>query len=783
MLKKLLLGGDGQHTAGDGLGIVMAQSMLNKPSKAGNSRQGSVTSQNSGPPSTSESAFQKSLQVLRDPLNGTQALRCSQPTALTPSPHVPRSPSLISTSLALPCPVVPDDDEEKMGNQSEEVRVIAWKDLEIPEELGIVDEDIPQEIRNIIHDTMEIHRVMRVSRLQSMIDEQAVADTLEVTSRPESSAVAVSSAMASVRSSESSLATEYNGLEESGFSISQESVTAVGSENRNGILRQPLRAATGRFGTPKRLSRGKQGQADTLRPTSSMTRMEAKFQESKDRMSRSRGLYNLLKGRIGRPVAATEAPNQESTSCECISCFDDVPHEDAVDGLLCRHEYCRPCFTQLVNTAILNEDTFPPKCCLTEIPKTVMRNYLDPMGLASFDEKSLEYAVPLASRYYCVAPECARWVDTRIAKRTNGALECPRCQATLCTVCRGPQHSGNQDCPQDFGLDATLEQAERAGWRSYTCGAVWRTCQCTEADQRRREEQLQAARIQREAEARAEEEEVRRAVAVVEEAERLLREEREAEEAREQERLQREAEELMQREFERVERIGERFAELRAILDHVGLQQKEAIEKRHFAQEEANDALTENFNKVVAEKEKEVLAERDAKVAENDRLIKAMQRKHATAIMETIQRHRREQDGLLTKPLPEDDTLQDPEMFKITMLEALLPLQELERATLKAHQTREIEKWKQRGEKAISALKTSVKIQQMRFEEEEEMACAIDGFHKQQEADFKWFDLLHGDRANMLAEDERRLVLSGGDVTTGQHGGCTSMEDCRRDSG
>ena len=315
---------------------------------------------------------------------------------------------------------------------------------------------------------------------------------------------------------------------------------------------------------------------------------------------------------------------------------------------------------------------------------------------------------------------------------------------------------------------------------------MWRTCQCTEADQRRREQELSAARVQRDAEARAEEEEVRRAIAAVEEAERLLREEREIEEAREQERLQREAEELTQREFERVERIRERFAELRAILDHVGLQQKHKIEKRHFAQEEANDALTKTLETVVAEKGKEIIAEKNAKIAENDKAIRTLQKKHASAIMETIQRHRRAQDDLIAKPVPEDESFDDPEMSKAALLEALMPLQELERTTLKSQQTREIEKWKQRGQKIVKTINTTVKIQQMRFKEEEKVASVIDSFNNQQDADLKWFDLVHGDRANMLVEDERRLVVSGGDVGGGEQGdgctstdgGCTPTEDC-----
>ena len=126
---------------------------------------------------------------------------------------------------------------------------------------------------------------------------------------------------------------------------------------------------------------------------------------------------------------------------------------------------------------------------------------------------------------------------------------------------------------------------------------------------------MRAARIQREVDARAEEEEVRRALAAVEEAERQLPEEREAEEAREQARLQKEAEEVAQHEAQRVERVNERYANLRAMLDHIGLQQKQTIETRHSAQENANNQLQEIFDQTISRREAEITLKRDAEKA------------------------------------------------------------------------------------------------------------------------------------------------------------------------
>lgn len=304
-----------------------------------------------------------------------------------------------------------------------------------------------------------------------------------------------------------------------------------------------------------------------------------------------------------------------------------------------------------------------------------------------------------------------------------------------------------------------------ADWNSYTCGAVWHTCACTEADQRAREARLIQERQDRENAARAEAEEIQRAIAAVEEAERRLREERAAEEAREQARLEREAKELAQREVERVERIGVRFAELRVILDHVGVQQKLAIEKRHFMQEEANDELQINLDDVISEREKEINAEKDVKAKENEKFVKQLQKKHAAAMMEAIKRHRRDQDGLFARELTEEESGGDPDMAKQMIIETLMPLQEQERIVLKEQHKREIEKWKARSQKA-GRINTTVKIQQMRFEEEEKVARKVDEFNRQQEAELRWIDVLHGERVNMLAEDERRLIVSGNDLDT-----------------
>ena len=478
MLKKLILGNDARHAAGDGLGMALAQSMINKPSTSSKPRQRWKASEEPRRVSKSEATSQKSLQVSQDPPRGTEAM------------NPPRScPSLSSPSDELLSRFehrseVPDEKEEIGLNEKQDT---SWQDLELPDELGLVGNGMPREVRNIITDTLEMHRAMRISRMQSKADDEMVTNTFDGPSIQRSPVITESSAMASARSSESSTGSKCARRNNSGVSLPQESVTTVESDNGGSGSSQTVGPTTGHLGLSKQLSKSKHGHAGIDRPNSTVTGMEANFRESKDRGSKSKGLYNILKGRRVKSVATVKLSNPEPAPCECTSCFDEIPHKDAVNGLICKHRYCPLCFSQLVNTAILNEETFPPKCCLKQIPKSVMRKYLPTKELATFDEKSLEYALPLINRYYCVAPDCAKWIDTRIAKRTNGALKCPHCKTKLCCVCRGRQHPGKQDCPQDFALDATLEQAEQAGWRRcYSCrtmvelnaGCRHITCKC-----------------------------------------------------------------------------------------------------------------------------------------------------------------------------------------------------------------------------------------------------------------------------------------------------------------
>lgn len=276
----------------------------------------------------------------------------------------------------------------------------------------------------------------------------------------------------------------------------------------------------------------------------------------------------------------------------------------------------------------------------------------------------------------------------------------------------------------------------------------------------RREEEIAAGLARFQADQRAEEEEIRAAIAAVEEAERQLRKEREAEEARHES----EARELTIREFERLQNINDHFEYLRGVLDRIRLQQRQAIERRHDREWDEIDKMKDKLESpdAAAERDRCVASEREKIAMTTESTIRTLQRKFATEMMETITRHRKDQDNLLAMTINNMD--QDADVIKADILQELMPAQELERSTLKSQQAREIAKWKARGERSLSAFDSKMASLRMRLEEAEKINARSKETKKRVFADSKWFEAVFSERSIMLGDDERRLILSGGDA-------------------
>ncbi|RFU78792.1 hypothetical protein TARUN_3437 [Trichoderma arundinaceum] len=302
---------------------------------------------------------------------------------------------------------------------------------------------------------------------------------------------------------------------------------------------------------------------------------------------------------------------------ECVSCLDDIPAKDTVK-VPC-HSYCRDCFVRLVSAAVQNEQQWPPKCCLNQIPfKTVLKNIQDDLK-KKFHERASEWEIPVSERVYCHVPECGAWIKPGKISLAKRQARCERNHIT-CTICRGQAH-GNNDCPQDQDLNLTNLLAEEEGWKHcfschalvehkeacqhmtcrcgaqfcYVCGLLWRTCGCTMEQLHAIKEGAEARREQRLLDEQADAEELREILAQIEEFERQeawrLEIERQEQERLELERWQAQVEERLRLEHMRRQEIETKYQQLREMLDELHeLQQIMADSKQ---EEDAKDLVTE----------------------------------------------------------------------------------------------------------------------------------------------------------------------------------------------
>ena len=262
-----------------------------------------------------------------------------------------------------------------------------------------------------------------------------------------------------------------------------------------------------------------------------------------------------------------------------------------------------------------------------------------------------------------------------------------------------------------------------------------------------------------EAQARKKEAEIRAAIAAVEAAERELVAEREAEQAR----LAEESRRISAKEYARLDAIQRFFEKLRTVMDKVHREQSEAIDKRHKAElEEIAQPEAPTISGVVTLGAAIVASERAKIIASTDSKVRELQRKHAKELVETIARHRKDEDNYLLKPVPQE--VQDADVKKAAVHEMLLSAQQLERTTLKSQHIHEVQKWQKRGAMVLQDFDKRTDKQQQQIEETTRVARFALMTKRQIFSDWKWFDAIFLDRALMMGEDERRMIMSGADA-------------------
>lgn len=308
-------------------------------------------------------------------------------------------------------------------------------------------------------------------------------------------------------------------------------------------------------------------------------------------------------------------------SRECISCFDDFDPKEMIKAPC--HYYCRDCFTRLISTALENEQQWPAKCCLNEIPFQTIYQYIQSDIRTTFETRALEWRTPIGERIYCSTPECAVWIPPNQVEGGTSIARCPAGHET-CSFCRGPAHAG-ADCPQDWDLQRTNELAQEEGWKRcgrcralvehrsacqhmtcrcgyhfcYVCTREWRTCSCTmaqltalkEAAAQRRQERLEREAIdETELQAALRQVEQLELEEALEAIEQIMTQEREEADRRKKEILNR-----IRREEERQQGVYSNFRDLRGILSDLQDRQRDILdfdiveERRKFDEQRAEE--------------------------------------------------------------------------------------------------------------------------------------------------------------------------------------------------
>lgn len=320
-----------------------------------------------------------------------------------------------------------------------------------------------------------------------------------------------------------------------------------------------------------------------------------------------------------------------------MSCLDDFPSKQVI-RVPC-HSYCRDCFVRLISAAVRNEQQWPPKCCLNQIPFRLIIKSIPSDLKRTFEDRAQEWEVPIGERVYCSHQNCDLVV---LPSRINHEKQRGRCARghVTCTICRGPRHTG-EECPNDPDMNLTNRLAEEEGWRRcykcralvehkeacqhmtclcgaqfcYVCGQRWRTCSCTMEQLHDIKTAAEARRDMRDFREATEAEELRQILLQIEEAEReealkaeLLRQEQLK---LEEERRQREIEERALQESIRRRDIEAKFQGLREALDQLhelqqvllDMDQEKEAEETIIDIKTTKERLAEKHEKEGAEKE------------------------------------------------------------------------------------------------------------------------------------------------------------------------------------
>ena len=373
-----------------------------------------------------------------------------------------------STRSPFSRPVQADEDILADDVDQEDDSINWWQEYDIPSELGLIQLEIPQELRSLLEESLNHFKAIQASlkdqRTKSMFFTETYSTLLSNNAVSSNSSSSVPSLPPSVHKASTH--------ERVASITSVSTVNDIYSSSSTSIGKKSNQAATTRGFKHKSISSNDQldfvsmDEAPPLQDFETTPKKHPFLRLFRRRNAKNKALQPVHLSPITLQPFALQPDNDTASQSyrECVSCFDEVTKENAI-SLSCRHYYCSQCFSRLVNTAIISEHTFPPKCCLQRIPENTLKNNLSPDELSQYHAKFEEYSVPTENRWFCASLRCGKWFERSHSRMGCDTVICPHCKAQMCSECRGLEHITGGGCPKDQALHATLEEAERNGWR------------------------------------------------------------------------------------------------------------------------------------------------------------------------------------------------------------------------------------------------------------------------------------------------------------------------------
>lgn len=305
---------------------------------------------------------------------------------------------------------------------------------------------------------------------------------------------------------------------------------------------------------------------------------------------------------------------------------------------------------------------------------------------------------------------------------------------------------------------------------SYTCGAIWQTCACTEIDQAQRRQRIRQQTNAQDAAARAEEVAIAAAIRAVEEAER-----REAEEAERQERLRQEAEtQRLAEEAEaarlrdaiRVADINKRFVDLQSTLEELHCLQQKSLRRRHdIEMKKIKEDITLSQLAFDAKR----AFERAMMKKTNQSSMQQLNAEHQTILHGMVTRHEEEEDELFLALQVHLRKKSNRDARQTAMIEKTKKAQLEERQEFEDRLSNAVEQMRRRQIKETEDLEVTL-LRERDSTVDIELKNA-ETVARKVFADRMWFDMLVDERRSMLEVDERGLVEGGVSIDSYSNGG------------